>query len=487
MTNETELPDLPTEITPQSKDFGRWYIDVVRRAELADYSPVKGCMVIRPYGYAIWELMQQGLDRRFKATGHVNAYFPLFIPESLLMKEAEHVEGFAPQVAWVTQGGNEVLEERLVVRPTSETIIGTMYAKWVQSWRDLPILINQWANVVRWEKVTRLFLRTTEFLWQEGHTAHETAEEAEEETRRMLAVYKDFAETDLAMPVMDGRKTESEKFAGADCTYSIEALMRDGRALQAGTSHNLGQNFSKSYEIKFQARDKSVQYAYTTSWGVSTRMIGAVIMAHGDDGGLILPPKVAPYQVVIVPIPRGNWKETVLPKAESIRDALVAQGVRVMLDARESQTPGWKFNEWEMRGVPLRMEIGPKDLEKSQVVLARRDTREKSFVPMEGLTEQGGAGPARRFRRRCSRGRWRFARSTPRTPTRTTSSRRSWTAAPASSSHPGAGRTACETAVKNETQATIRNIPFVSPPATGKTCIKCGEAATAHAWFAKAY
>ena len=262
--------------------------------------------------------------------------------------------------------------------------------------------------MVRWEKVTRLFLRTTEFLWQEGHTAHETAEEAEEETRRMLAVYKDFAETDLAMPVMDGRKTESEKFAGADCTYSIEALMRDGRALQAGTSHNLGQNFSKSYEIKFQARDKSVQYAYTTSWGVSTRMIGAVIMAHGDDGGLILPPTVAPYQVVIVPIPRGNWKETVLPKAESIRDALVAQGVRVMLDARESQTPGWKFNEWEMRGVPLRMEIGPKDLEKSQVVLARRDTREKSFVPMEGWPRRSCRTCAR-FRTRCSRARWRFA------------------------------------------------------------------------------
>jgi len=327
MSKETEIPDLPTEITPQSQDFGRWYIDVVRRAELADYSPVKGCMVIRPYGYAIWELMQQGLDRRFKATGHVNAYFPLFIPESLLMKETEHVEGFAPQVAWVTQGGTEVLEERLVVRPTSETIIGTMYAKWVQSWRDLPILINQWANVVRWEKVTRLFLRTTEFLWQEGHTAHETAEEAEEETRKMLGVYKDFAETELAMPVVDGQKTDSEKFAGAQRTYSIEALMRDGRALQAGTSHNLGQNFAKVFDIKFQARDKSVQYVYGTSWGVSTRMIGGVIMTHGDDGGLILPPRIAPYQVVIVPIPRGNWRETVLPRAQAIRDDLVAHGV----------------------------------------------------------------------------------------------------------------------------------------------------------------
>ena len=380
-----QIPDLPTEITPQSEDFARWYVDVVRRAELADYSPVKGCMVIRPYGYAIWELIQQGLDRRFKETGHVNAYFPLFIPESLLMKEAEHVEGFAPQVAWVTQGGNEKLEERLVVRPTSETIIGTMYAKWVQSWRDLPILINQWANVVRWEKVTRLFLRTTEFLWQEGHTAHETAEEAQEETLRMLGVYKDFVENELAIPALDGQKTDSEKFAGAERTYSIEALMRDGRALQAGTSHNLGQNFAKVYDIKFQGRDKSVQYIWGTSWGMTTRLIGAVVMVHGDDGGLILPPKIAPYQVVIVPIPRGNWRETVMPTVRRVRDELTARGIRVHIDDRESQTPGWKFNEWELRGVPLRLEIGPKDIEKSQVVLARRDTREKSSAPMDGL------------------------------------------------------------------------------------------------------
>ena len=486
MAKETELPDLPTEITPQSQDFGRWYIDVVRRAELADYSPVRGCMVIRPYGYAIWELMQQGLDRRIKATGHVNAYFPLFIPESLLMREAEHVEGFAPQVAWVTQGGNEVLEERLVVRPTSETIIGTMYAKWVQSWRDLPILINQWANVVRWEKVTRLFLRTTEFLWQEGHTAHETAEEAEEETRKMLGVYQEFAETEMAMPVMVGRKTESEKFAGADRTYSIEALMRDGRALQAGTSHNLGQNFAKSYEIKFQARDKSVQYAYTTSWGVTTRLVGALIMTHGDDGGLILPPRLAPYQVVIVPIPRGNWKETVLPKAEEIKAALVARGVRVMLDARESQTPGWKFNEWELRGVPLRMEIGPKDLEKSQVVLARRDTRAKSFVPMDGLAghvEQELAAIQAAL----------LARAVAFREEHTTSTdsyeefKSILDGRPGFVVSPWCGNSTCEADIKNETQATIRNIPFDSADATGKTCIKCNAPATVHAWFAKAY
>jgi prolyl-tRNA synthetase len=486
MSNETEIPDLPTEITPQSQDFGRWYIDVVRRAELADYSPVKGCMVIRPYGYAIWELMQQGLDRRFKATGHVNAYFPLFIPESLLMKESEHVEGFAPQVAWVTQGGTEPLEERLVVRPTSETIIGTMYAKWVQSWRDLPILINQWANVVRWEKVTRLFLRTTEFLWQEGHTAHETAEEAEEETRRMLAVYKDFAETELAMPVLHGQKTDSEKFAGAERTYSIEALMGDGRALQAGTSHNLGQNFAKVYDIKFQGRDKSVQYIWGTSWGVTTRLIGAVVMTHGDEGGLILPPRIAPYQVVIVPIPRGNWRETVLPKAQAIRDDLVARGVRVMLDDRDTQTPGWKYNEWELRGVPLRLEIGPKDIEKSQVMLARRDTRQKSAAPMDGLAahivemldtiQQALFDRAVAFRddhtthtdsydefKQIMEGRPGFVVS------------------------PWCGSAQCEAEIKAETQATIRNIPFTGTSAAGKKCIKCNSGATVHAWFAKAY
>ena len=486
MADEQDIPDYPESITPQSQDFGRWYIDVVRRAELADYSPVKGCMVIRPYGYAIWELMQQALDRRFKATGHVNAYFPLFIPESLLMKEAEHVEGFAPQVAWVTQGGNEKLEERLVVRPTSETIIGTMYAKWIQSWRDLPILINQWANVVRWEKVTRLFLRTTEFLWQEGHTAHETSEQAEEETRKMLGVYKDFAENELAMPVIDGQKTDSEKFAGAVRTYSIEGLMRDGRALQAGTSHNLGQNFSKSYEIRFQARDKSLQYAWTTSWGMSTRMIGGVIMTHGDEGGLILPPRIAPYQVVMVPIPRGNWRETVLPKAQAIRDELVARGVRVMLDDRDSQTPGWKFNEWEMRGVPLRLEIGPKDLEKSQVVLARRDTREKSFTPMEGLAahiEQLLVTIQKALFDRALQFRTEHTSET----TSYDEFKQIMDGRPGFVISPWCGSAECEAAIKTETQATIRNIPFTSMDAAGKTCVKCGKPATVNAWFAKSY
>jgi prolyl-tRNA synthetase len=483
---ETEIPDLPTEITKQSEDFGRWYIDVVRRAELADYSPVKGCMVIRPYGYAIWELMQQALDRRFKATGHVNAYFPLFIPESLLMKESEHVQGFAPQVAWVTQGGNEQLEERLVVRPTSETIIGTMYAKWVHSWRDLPILINQWANVVRWEKVTRLFLRTTEFLWQEGHTAHETAEEAQEETLKMLGVYKDFAETELAMPVIDGQKTESEKFAGAERTYSIEALMRDGRALQAGTSHNLGQNFAKVFDITFQARDKSVHYVYGTSWGVSTRMIGGVIMTHGDDGGLILPPRIAPYQVVIIPIPRGNWKETIVPKAREIRDQLVARGIRVTIDDRDSQTPGWKYNEWEMRGVPLRMEIGPKDLDKAQVVLARRDTREKSFVPMDGLAaqvEEMLAAIQTALYDRAVQFRTEHTTETD----SYAEFKQIMDGRPGFVIAPWCGSAQCEADIKAATQATIRNIPFTAKPATGKKCLKCDAPATTHAWFAKSY
>src|SRR6187399_561357 len=384
MAKKSDAETFVTEITPRSQDFSQWYLDVVRRAEMADYSPVKGCMVIRPYGYAIWELLQQALDARIKATGHVNAYFPLFIPESLLHKEAEHVEGFSPQVAYVTHGGGEELEEKLVVRPTSEAIIGTMYAKWIQSWRDLPVLLNQWANVVRWEKVTRPFLRTTEFLWQEGHTAHETAEEAEAETRMILDLYASICESLLAMPVVKGLKSESEKFAGALRTYSIEALMGDGRALQAGTSHNLGQNFAKAFDITFQGRDKTVQHVWGTSWGVTTRLIGAVIMTHGDDSGLVLPPRVAPYQVVIVPIPRGNWKETVLPKAKQIQQQLMDAGIRVTLDERDER-PGWKFAEWELRGVPLRLEVGPKDIEKSQVMLARRDTREKIPTPMEGL------------------------------------------------------------------------------------------------------
>ncbi len=474
-----------TEITPRSEDFSRWYLDVVRRAELADYSPVKGCMVIRPYGYAIWENIQRLLDARLKATGHVNAYFPLFIPESLLRKEKEHVEGFAPQVAWVTRGGDEDLEEKLIVRPTSEVIIGTMYARWIKSWRDLPVLINQWANVVRWEKVTRPFLRTTEFLWQEGHTAHETGEEAEAETLQILGIYKSFAENELAMPVLDGLKSESEKFAGAERTYSIEALMGDGRALQAGTSHNLGQNFAKAFEIQFQGRDKTVQHAWTTSWGVSTRLIGGVVMTHGDDSGLILPPNIAPHQVVIVPIPRGNWKETVLPKAEAIRDELVARGVRVKLDASEENSPGWKFAEWELRGVPLRLEIGPKDIEKAQVFSARRDTREKAAIPLADLATRVPALLAEIQANLYARA-LEFRASH-------TSEAANWDEFKAAmEGRPGfviaawCGSAACEAAIKAETQATVRNIPLGSPAFQGH-CVKCNGASSARPWFAKAY
>jgi prolyl-tRNA synthetase len=474
-----------TEITPQSQDFSRWYLDVVRKAELADYSPVKGCMVIRPYGYAIWELLQRQLDDRFKATGHVNAYFPLFIPESLLMREAEHVEGFAPQVAWVTKGGTEELEEKLVVRPTSETIIGVMYQKWIQSWRDLPVLINQWANVVRWEKVTRPFLRTTEFLWQEGHTAHETAEEAQEETLKILDLYTEFCENVLAIPVVKGQKSESEKFAGAARTYSIEALMGDGRALQAGTSHNLGQNFAKAFEIQFQGRDKSLQHAWTTSWGVSTRLIGGLIMTHGDDSGLIIPPAVAPWQVVIVPIPRGNWRETVLPTCEAIRQQLKAAGIRVRLDDDETQTPGWKFAEYEMRGVPLRLEIGPKDIEKNAVFAARRDTRQKQSLPMEGLADRITALLAEIQSAMLAK-----ALAFREANTRRTSSydefKQFLEGRPGFVISPWCESSQCEADIKAETQATIRNMPFGQDAPT-EPCLKCGQPATVYAWFAKAY
>ena len=474
-----------TEITPRSEDFSRWYTDVVRRAELADYSPVKGSMVIRPYGYAIWELMQAALDARFKATGHVNAYFPLFIPESLLRKEAAHVEGFAPQVAWVTRGGDEELEERLVVRPTSEAIIGTMYAKWIQSWRDLPLLINQWANVVRWEKVTRLFLRTTEFLWQEGHTAHETREEAEAEALQMLGVYKDFTESELAMPVLDGRKTESEKFAGAHITYSIEALMGDGRALQAGTSHMLGQNFSRVFDIRFQARDKSLQYVWQTSWGMTTRLIGGVIMTHGDDSGLILPPRIAPHQVVIVPIPRGDWRETVLPHAREIARALAGAGVRVRLDDREEYTPGWKYAEWELRGVPLRIEIGPRDIARSQALLVRRDTREKTPAALDGL-----AAHVRELLETMQKALLERAIAFRDDHTRRVTKRdefaEAFTGRPGFVIAPWCGAEECEAGIKADLQATIRNLPLDPAPTSG-ACIRCANPARTDAYFAKAY
>jgi prolyl-tRNA synthetase len=415
----------------------------------------------------------------------VNAYFPLFIPESLLRQEAEHVEGFAPQVAYVTHGGGEELEERLVIRPTSEAIIGTMYAKKVQSWRDLPILINQWANVVRWEKVTRPFLRTTEFLWQEGHTAHETEVEAEEETLKILSLYQEAVQTELAIPVVTGLKSESEKFAGAVRTYSIEALMGDGRALQAGTSHNLGQNFAKAFDITFQARDKSVQHVWGTSWGVSSRLVGAVIMTHGDDGGLVLPPRVAPYQVVIVPIPRGNWQETVLPRAREIQRQLAAAGIRVTLDDRDAYTPGWKFSEWELRGVPLRVEIGPKDIEKSQVLVARRDTRDKAGVGMDGLAsrilELLDQVQATLFKRALQ-----FREEHTHRVDDYASFKEVMEGRPGFVIACWCGSAECEAQIKAETQATIRNMPLEGTTGAG-TCVRCGSPARSEAWFAKAY
>ena len=373
------------EITNIEDDFAQWYTDVVRKAELADYTDTKGCIAIRPYGYAIWENIQNYADKLFKEVGVTNLYMPLLIPESMLEKEKDHVEGFAPEVAWVTMGGGEELEERLCIRPTSETMMSTMYSKWVKSWRDLPILGNQWCNVLRWEKETRPFLRSREFLWQEGHTIHETAKEAEERTLMMLDIYADVIENLLAIPVLKGRKTKKEQFAGADATYTVETMMHDGRALQAGTSHYFGQNFTKPFEIKFQNREGKEEYAYQTSWGISTRLIGAVIMAHGDNRGLKLPPKVAPIQAVIVPI--AQHKEGVLEKVTEIYNGLNKK-FRMKLDDRDNYSTGFKFNDWEMRGVPVRIEIGPRDLENNQAVLVRRDNGEKEVVELTKLDER---------------------------------------------------------------------------------------------------
>ncbi|MBK8249165.1 MAG: proline--tRNA ligase [Gemmatimonadetes bacterium] len=380
-------------LTTRAADFSAWYNELVLRAELADYSPVRGCMVIRPNGYGIWERMQRALDDMFKATGHRNAYFPLFIPESFLHKEAEHVEGFAPEAAVVTHGGGKKLEEPLVVRPTSETIIYSMFAKWVQSYRDLPILMNQWANVVRWEMRTRLFLRTLEFLWQEGHTAHATHDEAEAEARQMLGVYRTFMEEWMAMPVVTGLKTQAEKFAGALRTYSCEAMMQDNKALQAGTSHNLGQNFAKAFDLKFQSESGSIEHAWNTSWGVSTRMIGGLVMTHGDDIGLRIPPRLAPIEVVIVPIWKSDEERgRLLEAAQRLKADLTGWGgrgedrIRVHVDAREGVKPGAKYYEWELQGIPLRIELGPRDLANQACMTARRDTRAKAVLPMEGIT-----------------------------------------------------------------------------------------------------
>src|SRR5260221_4172830 len=376
-------------ITPRSEDYARWYTDVITQSQMADYSPVKGCMVIRPLGYAVWEAMQRTLDARFKETGHQNAYFPLFIPESFLRREAEHVEGFAPECAVVTHAGGKELEEKLVVRPTSETIIYAMYSKWIRSYRDLPLLLNQWANVVRWEMRTRLFLRTTEFLWQEGHTAHATEAEAEEEVLRILEIYRAFAEEQMAIPVYTGLKTQNEKFAGALRTYSIEGLMQDGKALQAGTSHKLGQNFAQAFDVKFQTKEGDWAHVWQTSWGVSTRLIGALVMAHGDDNGVSFPPRLAPTQVVIVPIWKTDAEREKISEAARLAVEELKGAFRVHADLRDEVSPGWKFNEWEIKGVPLRLEIGPKDLEKDQFMAVRRLDSVKGPVPGGGLAARG--------------------------------------------------------------------------------------------------
>ncbi|HZT07942.1 MAG TPA: proline--tRNA ligase [Chloroflexota bacterium] len=481
MANDSRFVE---EIADKGDDYSRWYTDVILKAELADYSPVRGCMVIRPYGYALWENMQAALDARIKATGHLNAYFPLFIPESLLQREAEHVEGFNPEVAWITAAGTEDLDERLAIRPTSEAIIGTMYGKWVQSWRDLPILINQWANVVRWEKRTYLFLRTTEFLWQEGHTAHRTEEEAMDEVLRMLDVYRDFAETELAMPVIAGRKSEAEKFAGAAATFTVEAMMGDGRALQAGTSHSFGQGFARAFNISFLDMDGERRHAWTTSWGASTRLVGGVIMMHGDESGLILPPRVAPYQVVIVPIyQRDEQRTEIHEEVERIRREL-AGTIRVHVDWSEHR-PGWKFSEWELRGVPVRLEIGPKDIAQRQGIAVRRDNRAKEAVPFAALStrlpqilddvQRSLYERAVAFRE----SRTHMVESIDELAAQLERERGFFWA-------PWCGDAACEAHVKERTGATLRCVPLDGGNRSG-ACLVCRKDAPQTAVFARAY
>lgn len=471
------------EIQSKEEDYSRWYLDIVKKADLMDYGPVKGTMIIKPYGYAIWENMQKDLDRRIKETGHENAYFPLLIPESYLQREMNHVAGFAPEVAWVTHAGGEKLEERLFIRPTSETIIGQSMSQWIQSYRDLPMLLNQWGNVMRWEKVTKPFLRTSEFLWQEGHTAHATYEEAEEETVKMLEVYRAFVEEFLAMPVVVGKKTDNEKFAGALHTYSIEGLMTDGKALQAGTSHNLGQNFSKVFEIQFSDKENKLQHVYTTSWGSSTRMIGGLIMTHSDDRGLKLPPRVAPIQAVIIPILRGD-KELVRNKAQELAEQLKQLGVRVKVNDREEMTPGWKFNEYEMRGVPIRLELGPKDLEKEQLVVARRDTGTKEFLPLSKIAEiphlleqiqNEMLQSAKKFLDEHTFAINSFAELEEQL-LKERGFFKGWWCEDIS----------CLDKIKEETGVTARNIPLDQRDGTG-CCISCGKESTTTVMFARAY
>jgi len=472
---------LVEEITPMDEDFAQWYTDIIRKAQLCDYSGVRGCMVIQPYGYAIWENMQKEMDRRFKETGHENVYMPMFIPESLLQKEKDHVEGFAPEVAWVTHGGSEELQERLCVRPTSETLFCHHYANVIHSYRDLPKKYNQWCNVVRWEKTTRPFLRSREFLWQEGHTAHATAEEAEEETIKMLNVYADFCEEILAIPVVKGRKTDKEKFAGAKATYTIESLMHDGKALQSGTSHNFGDGFAKAFGIQYTDANNELQYVHQTSWGTTTRLIGAIIMVHGDDAGLKLPPKIAPIQVAIVPV--AQHKEGVLEKARELESKLL-KSFRVKLDDSD-KSPGWKFSEYEMLGVPVRLEIGPKDIEKNQAVLVSRTTREKVFVSLDNIEEEIAA-----FLEKIQNEMYNAALENRNTKTSIATDYESFKN---TVSEKGGfvkamwcGDVACEEKIKEDTGATSRCMPFEQEELSD-TCVCCGKKAKTMVYWGKAY
>lgn len=469
------------EITSMDEDFAQWYTDIVKKADLVDYSSVRGCMVIRPYGYAIWENIQKNLDAKFKETGHENVYMPMFIPESLLQKEKDHIEGFAPEVAWVTHGGEEKLTEKLCVRPTSETLFCEHYANIVHSYRDLPKLYNQWCSVVRWEKTTRPFLRTLEFLWQEGHTAHATAEEAQEETIRMLNVYADFCEKFLAIPVIKGQKTEKEKFAGAEATYTIESLMHDGKALQSGTSHNFGDGFAKAFEIQYTDKNNQLQHVHQTSWGMTTRLIGAIIMVHGDDSGLVLPPAIAPTQLVIVPI--APHKEGVLEKATELKQKL-GVSVRVKLDDSDKM-PGWKFSEHEMKGVPLRLEIGPKDIENNQAVLVRRDNREKIVVSLDEIESTvvnilSDIQSALLEKARKLRDEKTYKAVTMEEFDNTISN------TPGFIKAMWCGDRACEDKIKDLTGATARCIPF-DQEHISDTCICCGKPAKHMVYWGKAY
>ena len=471
----------------KSEDFSEWYTQTVLKSELADYAPVKGCMIFREHSYAIWERIQEIFNKKIKETGHRNVYFPLFIPESFLKREAKHFEGFVPEVAWVTMGGDSPLEEKLAIRPTSETIMYDTYAKWIRSWRDLPIKLNQWCSVVRWEtKATKLFLRTREFLWQEGHTAHATKEEADKEVMEILNAYKDVIESYLAIPVLTGVKTEMEKFAGALYTTALEAMMPDGKALQMGTSHQLGQHFSKVFDIKFLDQNEKEQYVWQTSWGFTTRIIGAMVMVHGDDKGLVLPPKVAPIQVVIVPIPyKGTEAETIPAKAKEIRDKLAAKDVAVTLDDRQEYTPGWKFNEWELKGIPIRIEIGPRDLKQNQVTLARRDTLQKTTAKEDEVVET-----VLKLLEDIQSSLFSKAKKTLEDSITTVKTyeefkkvleqkggflRASW-----------CGNTPCEEKIKDETGATIRIVPFEKEKPFSK-CVHCGEEAREVVYFARSY